>query len=67
MQTFLVLGLIPGTNTQITFRVWLNCLGLFVVFLCSAWLHSVRKRASLSSFPLARIPLPASQLHRRVQ
>ena len=62
MYTFLVLGLIPGTNLQITFKTWLDLVGLIIVALLSYKLHNDH----LARLPLARRPLHASQLHRRL-
>lgn len=32
MQSFIVLGIIPGTHIQINFTDWLVCAGVFVLF-----------------------------------
>ena len=39
MYSFFVLGLIPGTNFQITFQVWLDSLLLLIEVPCAAWLY----------------------------
>ena len=64
MYSFLVLGLIPGTNLQINFQGWLNLLGLSLV--AGTLLH-VRMRRSLAAELInVRTPLHASQLHQRL-
>lgn len=39
MYSFFVLGLIPGTNFQITFQVWLDCLLMVFEVIGVAWLY----------------------------
>lgn len=60
MNNFLVLGIIPGTNIQISFEVWLTTAA---VLACGA-VYAVR---GLQAQPVAakRLPLHASRLHRR--
>jgi hypothetical protein len=66
MYSFLVLGIIPGTNFQITFGAWLNIIGLTLVAICMLYLY--RRRSSYDySQTFVRQPLPASRLHLRVQ
>jgi hypothetical protein len=43
MYSFLVLGLIPGTNFQITFKAWLNIIGTLMVAVCSVYLRHIHK------------------------
>lgn len=64
MQTFVVLGLIPGTNIQINFQTWLLITAIIVAIF---WLHRTHRRASVSDRSPLRLPLYANQLHRRVQ
>lgn len=66
MYTFLVLGLIPGTNVQISFDAWLGIMaGLpFVAALLRTPLHRL---VELGKAAEPRLPLPANQLHRRIQ
>jgi hypothetical protein len=69
MYTFLVLGLIPGTNIQINFYAWIIMMvGLAIVAyrlrprvvrLVSAWWHQ------FDDTDPGRKPLHASQLHLR--
>lgn len=65
MYNFLVLGLVPGTNIRITFRMWLNIIGLSLVVLGVLWLVTNRRRFNLVTGLQIRQPLHASQLHRR--
>lgn len=48
MQNFIVLGLVPGTNFQITFAYWLNVILAIVGLLAlrSAW----RRRTAIHLF-----------------
>jgi large-conductance mechanosensitive channel len=39
MYSFLVLGVVPGTNIQITFGVWLSMLAAFVVAAAAVLLY----------------------------
>lgn len=63
MDSFIVLGLVPGTNFQITFELWLQVaaglVGLWLVFYAYKFM----------TFPIpdqeAHQPLHASQLHHR--
>ena len=69
MYTFLVLGLIPGTNIQINFWAWMVIMtGLiiigwrakrYVVRYIAAWWHQFDEDAGI------RKPLHANQLHLR--
>ncbi|MBC7708023.1 hypothetical protein H7Y63_02265 [Polaromonas sp.] len=38
MYSLLVLGLVPGTNFQITFEFWLQCFGALVAAILLAYL-----------------------------
>ena len=38
MYSFFVLGIVPGTNIQITFTQWLVCLGVICEVICIAFL-----------------------------
>lgn len=60
MYNFLVLGLIPGTNIQITLRSWIVSVTLALAYLAYRLLNS----RHLQPQPL-RVPLHARQLHRR--
>lgn len=71
MYSFLVLGLIPGTNIQIGFWTWMVLMvGLIITFkiykrrlyrAIENWWHKFDEETDV-----ARKPLPASQLHRRL-
>jgi hypothetical protein len=63
MYSFLVLGIVPGTNIQITFEDWRN---IFVSFLSIAVLVHIFKnqRAGTAPLPMRR-PLHAATLHLR--
>ncbi len=59
MYNFLVLGLVPGTNLQITFNTWLYAASLsFAVYFIA---FRLRRPAAAT----VRAPLHASQLHNR--
>ena len=66
MYTFLVLGLVPGTNIQITFIIWLECIEalLLAVSLYILGRRLVRAgRNSLSSNHAVGSAVPAKLLH----
>lgn len=63
MYSFFVLGIIPGTNIQITFQGWLDIIELAVALYGVAWLYRHR-RAIKTAF--ARTTLHANQLHQRI-
>lgn len=66
MYTFVVLGLIPGTNIQISFQAWLAMAAVLPV-------TAVLLKSPLSSLVAIgraaepRLPLPATLLHQRVR
>lgn len=60
MYSFLVLGLVPGTNIQINFNTWLYALS--AAFLSYG---IYRRMHTLGSVSVVRQPLYASQLHNR--
>lgn len=64
MYSFFVLGIIPGTNIQISFQAWLI---IAAVITWGAYAAKGRlQQLRLVATP-ARQPLHASQLHQRVQ
>jgi len=70
MYSFIVLGILPGTNFQISFDMWLEfvtslTIGLFTIFIGRILLHLVQHRDELVFLPASRTPLYASQLHLR--
>lgn len=42
MYAFFVLGIVPGTNFQITFQVWLDCLLTVIEAAGLLWLYQQR-------------------------
>ncbi|MDL2341767.1 MAG: hypothetical protein QFB87_01665 [Patescibacteria group bacterium] len=67
MYTLLVLGLVPGTNFQITFEFWLQCLEALAAasLLTNLGMRYVKvgRKGLLESADLRAI-LPATRLHR---
>jgi hypothetical protein len=59
MYSFIVLGIIPGTNISISFSAWLGLVGLVMVVV-------LRPRLARSQSVSMRQVLPASRLHRRI-
>lgn len=64
MYSFLVLGLIPGTNISISFQAWLVLGGLLLAARPAYKLY-LRCQALMTE-SMVRQPLPASQLHQRL-
>jgi hypothetical protein len=62
MYSFLVLGLIPGTNLQITFKSWLALAGWTVG---AAIVYRYRNDLTPVAVAPKRTVLHASQLHHR--
>ena len=46
MDSFVVLGIVPGTNIQISFTAWLVMLGLSPFFVKYLWLPVIAPRLS---------------------
>ena len=67
MQSFFVLGLIPGTNIQINFFVWLSFFIVLAITAIALVLNYRRQIAALARIASLRKPLPANQLHTRLQ
>ena len=70
MYSFLVLGLIPGTNVQISFQAWLvllACLPFAAVIAFKLLRPYARQLIQWGQAVAPRQPLPASYLHLRVQ
>jgi hypothetical protein len=65
MYSFIVLGLIPGTNIQITFRTWIDTALLIVCIVLSAHLYRLIKEETQAKRLVIRQPLFAQQLHTR--
>jgi uncharacterized membrane protein YhaH (DUF805 family) len=66
MQTFFVLGLIPGTNIQISFQAWLGIMA-FLISTIAIYRRRLHGRNETFSSQWQRSLLHASQLHQRVQ
>ena len=66
MYTFLVLGLIPGTNIQISFQAWLDMAAALPFVAAFIKLHLYHRLTAASDIAI-RQPLHASQLHRRIR
>jgi hypothetical protein len=63
VYNFIVLGIVPGTNLQITFQTWLDALGLILVAAVGSWLY-FKYQPTLEKATV-RAPLHARQLHPR--
>ena len=67
MYSFFVLGLIPGTNFQITFQVWLDVVELSMLVIGIFWLIHMRLLIPQETeVTRQRLSLPATQLHSRL-
>jgi len=73
MYSLLVLGLIPGTDIQISFWAWLAVI-VFVPFVVRRFKPQLLQLypyvdtfLDLGRAPSPRLPMPASRLHRRPQ
>lgn len=67
MYSFLVLGIIPGTNIQITFQAWMLLFSLVSVGVLLVKL--LRLQFDMDTYgdtSALRAPLHASQLHSRI-
>ena len=51
MYSFFVLGLIPGTNLQITFQVWLDSLLLLIEVASIVWLYRYHREDFAKHIP----------------
>ena len=65
MDTFIVLGIVPGTDLQITFGAWLKLLEIAAIIYCFIKLKDIHQTLTGQSWE--RVPLHATQLHRRGQ
>jgi len=70
MYAFFVLGIVPGTNIQISFELWLQIVTEFLagVIICWTALHIYRFFVLTNQLltPM-RVQLHATQLHQRAQ
>ncbi|MDB5169058.1 MAG: hypothetical protein JWO41_414 [Candidatus Saccharibacteria bacterium] len=65
MYSLLVLGIIPGTDIQISFQLWLDCATVLAVVVLAS--HYIRThRLAISEAIRTRSPLHAAQLHTRL-
>jgi hypothetical protein len=67
MQSFIVLGLIPGTNIQINFLIWVVFFSILAAVSVLFLINHVSQIKSLTRIVISRKVLPASQLHSRLQ
>jgi hypothetical protein len=66
MQTFFVLGLIPGTNIQINFDAVLVMFLLFILTLFSLYLKKINRESTANSQKPIRVILDAKLLHKKI-
>lgn len=71
MYSFLVLGLIPGTNIQIDFWAWIILMAGLIIITTLFKQHAIRLVANWwhrfdEAAGAGRRPLHASQLHQRL-
>ena len=72
MDKFFVLGIVPGTNIQITFQLWLQIVAVFLGYLiiCIMAISIYRffryTNELLIPVPI-RVQIHANQLHQRVR
>lgn len=66
MYSFLVLGLIPGTNIQISFQAWLVIMPLLAVFLFMLRVP-LRRIIELGKATAPHEAIDANLLHHRLQ
>ncbi len=65
MQTFFVLGLIPGTNIQINFNAVLVMFILFILIILGLNYRNRIRELFIGKTKLVRFVLHANQLHTR--
>lgn len=66
MYAFFVLGLVPGTNFQITFQVWLDVILLMVAGLATASLFQLERQRKQQLVIVRYAPFDAGSLHTRL-
>lgn len=64
MYSFIVLGIIPGTNIQITFTTWFDAMLLALSIILTIRLYRLVKAQGFEH-GITRQPLFAQQLHSR--
>ena len=67
MQAFIVLGLIPGTNIQINFLVWLILFMVAVFGIVVAFRNYYQQVRELAKLANAKTSQPANLYHTRLQ
>ncbi len=67
MQTFFVLGLIPGTNIQINFFVWLIITTIILGYLANGYINYLRFVNKYVREIERPGPKPASSFHTRLK
>jgi hypothetical protein len=67
MQTFIVLGIIPGTNIVLGFDAWLVLFCLLLIVGTVIIANHIKEVNQLVKSAITRRPLPANQLHNRFQ
>jgi hypothetical protein len=67
MQSFIVLGLIPGTNIQINFLIWVVFFSILAALAVLFIIKHISQIKSLTGKVISRKVLPASHLHSRLQ
>lgn len=66
MYNVIVLGLVPGTNVQISFQAWLAATAtLPLLYLIIKPL--TQRLLAVKQITMVRLPLPATQLHLRIR
>lgn len=63
MYNFIVLGIVPGTDLQITFGAWLKLLEVVAIVYGMMRLKTLHQTLFIQTWE--RVPLHANQLHRR--
>ncbi len=66
VYSFIVLGIVPGTDIRITFGAWLQIAVYIFAAVATVKIYS-KIEPMLFSYEPIRVPLHASQLHQRVR
>ena len=70
MYTFIVLGIVPGTNIQVSFELWLLVIAEFFGSIIACWtllkFYDLHRLSGKHSQPV-RALLQATHLHQRVR
>lgn len=65
MQSFFVLGYIPGTNIQVNFFIWLVILAIPFYLLIRPVIFEINVRREAYKLINLRTPNPATNVHKR--